>query len=95
MKDVACSHCHGKGTVTVFDGVAVLAERYPTLPVAEMFARGWISGSGKNGPDTWTAEDEKALDASFLRFWGAKSHDEIPAIMSRPFPGVACFGDEA
>lgn len=77
-----CETCNGAGFLLLQAGLAALDDRYPTLPIYEMHKRGWI-GSGID-PD---GDDVPSCDASFLRFFGVQTHDEVEAILhsSRPF----------
>lgn len=87
MKRITCSSCNGEGLVTVFDGIAALAEKYPGLPVREMANRGWF-GDIRD-------DDEPGCDAAFLKFWNAGSHEEVAAILSgdiRRNLGMVCSG---
>lgn len=70
-----CEACGGCGYIVVPNGLSILQDKYPTLPIREMEKRGWLG-------DVGDGEDVARCDAAFLRFWGAKSHSEVRSILS-------------
>jgi hypothetical protein len=82
----SCETCGGRGYVVVGAGLVPLEERYPDLPIHEMYERGWLAGAGDG-------EDVQVCDEAFLRFWRVDSHEAVVAYMASPdFPERSLTG---